>query len=151
MIVTEPETPQEALEFLQALALDLRLYKGVSLIDAVKMVVTPRIKPEDNAPFSEYQEQAKPNVIFGVLTNGEIFVEVNGHQHTPCESFYKMATIQSTKLAHQVRDLQIELSTLKASQKPSQAEKLTLLRKENKQLKIIVGNIICELKDGGAL
>ncbi len=52
---------------------------------------------------------ATPNIIFGVLTNGEIFVEVNGQQHTPDEAFYKMAAIQSSTLAHQVRDLELTL------------------------------------------
>lgn len=56
--------------------------------------------------------ELKPNVIFGVLTNGEIYVEVNGQQHTPADAFYKMATIQSTKLAHQVRDLIIQNENL---------------------------------------
>lgn len=53
-----------------------------------------------------------PNVIFGVLTNGEIFVEVNGEQHTPADEFYKMATIQSTMLAHKVRDLEEVIKTI---------------------------------------
>lgn len=87
------------------------------------------------------------NVIFGVLDSGEIFVEVGGEQFTPYESFYKLASIESAKHAHKVRDLQLEVANL---QDADHCE-LIKLRKENRQLKIIVGNIIAELEDGGAL
>lgn len=63
-------------------------------------------------PPLEKTTQTKPNIIFGVLTNGEIFVEVGGEQHTPDDSFYKMAAIQSSILAHQVRDLELKNKAL---------------------------------------
>lgn len=87
------------------------------------------------------------NVVFGVLTNGEIFVEVGGEQFTPDESFYKLATIESTKHAHLARDLQSVIDEIKTAD----YSELVKLRKENRQLKIIVGNIIEELQQGGAL
>lgn len=62
-----------------------------------------------------HQNSEKQNIIFGILTTGEIFVEVNGTQHTPDESFYKLATIESSKLAHQVRDLTLEIEQVKRS------------------------------------
>jgi len=58
--------------------------------------------------------KSEPNVVFGVLDNGEIFVEVGGKQYTPTNSFYKMATIQSTKLAHKVRDLETQIFGLQS-------------------------------------
>jgi len=59
----------------------------------------------------------KPNIIFGILTNGEIFVEVNGIQHSPDEPFYKLATLQASKLTHQVRDLELQISRLEKTNK----------------------------------
>jgi hypothetical protein len=76
-------------------------------------------------PVPDYIKK-EPNVIFGVLTNGEIFVEVNGQQHTPADAFYKMATIQSTKLAHQVRDLEFSLEQ-RTDQLKATAKKLNEL------------------------
>lgn len=75
-----------------------------------------------------------PNIIFGILDNGEIFVEVNGIQHTPDESFYKMSTLQASKLAHQVRDLELDL--LETKEKNKMLYRLvTKLKDEKKALK----------------
>lgn len=60
---------------------------------------------------------AKPNVIFGVLANGEIFVEVGGEQFTPDDAFYKMSTLQASCLAHKVRDLRDENMNLRTEVK----------------------------------
>ena len=55
------------------------------------------------------------NIVFGVLANGEIFVEVGGEQFTPDESFYKLATIESAKHAHLARDLQAVIDEIKTA------------------------------------
>jgi len=89
----------------------------------------------------------KPNVVFGVLTNGEIFVEVGGKQHTPAPQFYKMATIQSTKLAHQVRDLQLKVCKLQSENLPE----LMRLRKENEQFRSMLDCFINDMRNIGEL
>lgn len=72
------------------------------------------------------QVKDEPNVIFGVLDNGEIFVEVNGVQHTPDESFYKISTLQASNLAHQVRDLELEKTDLESKVKKCQVANIAL-------------------------
>jgi len=79
----------------------------------------------------------KPNVVFGVLDNGEIFVEVGGKQYTPASEFYKMASIQSAKLAHQVRDLDFKLDAEKSNNKN--------IKIQNAEMKSVIGNIRHEL------
>jgi len=83
------------------------------------------------------------NIIFGVLTTGEIFVEVNGQQHTPDEAFYKMAAIQSSTLAHQVRDLELALK-----------ERIVRHEACSRQIKInenIINNVVAALEKGGVV
>jgi len=62
----------------------------------------------------EYISQT--NVVFGMLESGEIFVDVGGERFTPDSGFYKLASVESAKLAHKVRNLELELTKLKASQ-----------------------------------
>ena len=58
------------------------------------------------------QATAVPNVTFGISTKGELFVEVLGKQYLPPDSFYKLASLNSAKLAHEVRDLELEVNEL---------------------------------------
>lgn len=55
----------------------------------------------------------KPNVTFGITTEGEIFVDVAGTQYTPDANFYKQIAHQTAILAHQVVSLDAENMRMK--------------------------------------
>lgn len=86
-----------------------KLYKDTDVTPVIFLTIQDEItKRLSSSP-------TKLNIIFGVLESGEIFVEVGGEQYTPASGFYKLASIQSAKLAHQVRDLQLEIFKLNSN------------------------------------
>lgn len=62
-------------------------------------------------------KNSKPNVTFGISTDGEIFVDVGGTQYTPDANFYKQIAHQTAILAHQVVELDKENMSLKRENK----------------------------------
>lgn len=67
------------------------------------------------AAWNEAINGFKPNVVFGVLTNGEMFVQIGENQYTPPNSFYRLVSMESAKIAHEAIATELENKTLKES------------------------------------